>query len=179
MEKNIYTFTLDDDEYPSMAVVNNIKFIARYVYEEIFNSCDYEEILEESRQSNKLHVNELYDIKVRDGYIYLFDSEKKKDDYRFYNPVMLSNRTFCITLTGEDIGIDNVYKILNDSLRLMGFSYKFKINKYSYYTKDLNDETGRCELLDEITSKKNNNKKKAVKVKKLMPSFTLSKVLGR
>ena len=92
---------------------------------------------------------------------------------------MLSNRTFCITLTGKDIGIDNVYKILNDSLRLMGFSYKFKINKYSYYTKDLNDETGRCELLDEITNKKNNNKKKTVKVKKLMPLFTLSKVLGR
>ena len=43
----------------------------------------------------------------------------------------------------------------------------------------MNDETGRCELLDEITNKKNNNKKKTVKVKKLMPLFTLSKVLGR
>lgn len=179
MEKNIYTFTLDDDEYPSMSVVNDIKFIARYVYEEIFNSCDYEDVVSESRQSNKLHVNELYDIKVRNGYVYLFESEKRMDDYRFYNPVMLSNRSFGITLTEADIGIDKIYKILNDSLKLMGFNYKFKIERYSYHTKDLNDETGRCELLDEITNKKNTNKKNVGKVKRLIPLFALSKVLGR
>lgn len=177
MNKKIYTFTLEDDEYPSDIVVNNIRIIARLLYEEI-KVQDYESDNPILIQSNMIQENYLSLIS-KDVYCqYKFESEGSRLEYYMFEPFMISERTFGITVNDGTIDEEQLLGLLDKVKKLIKCDYNFKINSFIYTGKNRIDESKRKKAMDEALEVLNNNKNNnGSLVKKLIPTMFFTKVV--
>lgn len=170
MKKRIYAFTIDDDEYSSEDISNNVKAIASLMHEEIKNiDCDNPNPI--LVHSKKLFYNQLYESCTLDGYVYSFESEKGNRDYTLYEPLMINNRTFGITINDNSVSMYDLVLMLDKILKELGLCYQFSVVDKSYLCANNDDESKRILAIREINkslgykiNSGNNQPKKLVRV---------------
>ena len=174
--KRIYTITLEDDDVPlSHNISSDIREIAYWLHEEL-DKFD-EPILcvdsDQEKNSDGLIKNELYDISTKEGYIYKFDSDFKKVDYRLFEPFILTDKTFGFTVYENSISGGEISIILDSILKLLRMNYKYTLKSVVYDDKSIKN---RFNAIDKLIEKPetNNNVKRRVKA----PLKTLASVIS-
>lgn len=137
--KKIYTVTLDNDEYPSGVFSDNLRIIAHFVYHYIYNYDDERHI--PLNINKNITYNNLYERNMDGGY-YL-DSDEYDDGVINYEPFIVGNNSFGLTVDDDRITEDVLNKIVLSVMVLLGISYKVVINSVEYYSKDKEDERFR------------------------------------
>lgn len=170
--KEIYTFTLDDEEIPSENVKTQIKLVAYLLYEKL-NELDFESNNPLLVQNNKLKTNYLYE-RYDSEYIYRFESEYSNYDSRMFNPMIIDDKSFGITVNAGMITIEDMALMLNEVTKFIKFNHNFNIDSVSYIAYNKDDESGRLKAIRDIGKKKIKEK---VNVKKLMPIFRSVKLI--
>lgn len=176
MNKRIYTFTLDDDDYPSEYLTNNIRIIAILLYEEL-KVQDYESDNPILIQSKTIQENYLVLV---DNYLYSrykFGSEDNKQDYQMFEPLMFDGRTFGITVNDGTINEEQLMVLLNKVRKLIKFDFDFKIDSIVYTSKNKDDESNRNKAIKEIGEKLAPSKIDKPLVRKLIPTIFSTKVV--
>lgn len=176
MNKRIYTFTLDDDDYPSEYLTNNIRIIAILLYEEL-KVQDYESDNPILIQSKTIQENYLVLV---DNYLYSrykFGSEDSKQDYQMFEPLMFDGRTFGITVNDGTINEEQLMVLLNKVRKLIKFDFDFKIDSIVYTSKNKDDESNRNKAIKEIGEKLAPSKIDKPLVRKLIPTIFSTKVV--
>ena len=176
MNKRIYTFTLDDDDYPSEYLTNNIRIIAILLYEEL-KVQDYESDNPILIQSKTIQENYLVLV---DNYLYSrykFGSEDNKQDYQMFEPLMFDGRTFGITVNDGTINEEQLMVLLNKVRKLIKFDFDFKIDSIVYTSKNKDDESKRNKAIKEIGEKLAPSKIDKPLVRKLIPTIFSTKVV--
>ena len=176
MNKRIYTFTLDDDDYPSEYLTNNIRIIAILLYEEL-KVQDYESDNPILIQSKTIQENYLVLV---DNYLYSrykFGSEDNKQDYQMFEPLMFDGRTFGITVNDGTINEEQLMVLLNKVRKLIKFDFDFKIDSIVYTSKNKDDESKRNKAIKEIGEKLTPSKIDKPLVRKLIPTIFSTKVV--
>lgn len=163
MKKKIYVFELDD-EYSSNNYKNDIRVIAEVMYEEV-REVDCISSKQIIIHSNGIYDNILYESKVGNEYRYTFESEKVNSNYELYEPLLINDRMFGITVYDESIEMYEMVRILNRVVEFLGMNYHFSIREIIYDSKNDNDESNRRNALKGIDKKK----KERGLVKKLVP----------
>lgn len=173
MKKKIYTFTLEDDEYPSKIIKNNLKVIAALMYEEL-EVRDFENPNAILIHSKNLIKNELYEVRIGNEYEYSFGSEKSQIDHKMYEPLIIDETSFGITVIDEKINDYDMYKVLSSVLKLACLDYKFKMSSVSYDSKNIDDESNRISTIKKIKMPVENS---SVKVKRLVPALSMLRMM--
>lgn len=150
--KKIYTFTLDDSEVLTGGKDTIVKVIAYIVYEKI-RQIDYESLSPILVSNKTLKINELLE-KYRDGqFVYSLLSEKDDNNSLMYQPVLIDENTFGITINDGTIDDGEIEVVLEESLKFMGWKYKFNIDSILYEAKNQEDESNRKNAIKKIGKK--------------------------
>lgn len=182
--KKIYTFTLESEDYPSERFRYKLRLFAYLMYGELYNYDG--DGFTPLNINDKIVCNRIYDGKY-DGQYYL-DSDVYDDGYINYEPFLIGNRSFGLTVVDDTIDENVLYELIRQVLFIMKFDCKVKINSVSYEATDINDETHRRKALClayanlgcEVPPKKfglNLSKKKILKRRYNMNNFI--RVMGR
>lgn len=174
--KKIYTFTLDDDIPLSDIVKGDIKLIAYYLYEKI-HDMDYGSDTPILVSNNFLKVNHLYEKKDYQGYIYYFESEHMNSDSKMFNPTLINDLTFGITVYEDRIDDNKIYELLRDTMMMLKLRYNFRISSNLYYSVDDEDETKRLNIFNIFDKNPIDSNNKMVKSRKLIPLNVITKLI--
>ena len=174
--KKIYTFALDDEIPLSDDVKSNIKLIAYVLYEEL-HDMDYESSMPILVYNDKLIVNDLYEKKNSYGYVYNFKSEQINYDKRLFNPMMINDYTFGITVNDGTIYEEKLLELLNKIMIMLKVEYNFVINSELYFSENINDETNRFSV-SKIFNQDDISKNKLIKSRKLIPLNMIIRLIG-
>lgn len=180
MKKKIYTFTVDDEDYPSREFKDNIKVIASLVYDEL-KCLDYENPKPILVHGKKICDNVLYETDAfnRDCR-YTFASEKHENENYLYEPLLLDDKTFGITVYDENITMYEMTTIIDNVLKLLRLNYQFSIDEFSYISKDADDESKRGMTIKKIMSHmhdKVNSSLHEGKVRKLVAPMFMARMI--
>ena len=180
MKKKIYTFTMDDEDYPSREFKDNIKVIASLVYDEL-KCLDYENPKPILVHGKKICDNILYETNVFNGDCrYTFISEKYGKENYLYEPLLLDDKTFGVTVYDENITMHEMTTIIDNVLKLLRLNYQFSIDEFSYISKDADDESKRGMTIKKIMSHmhdKVNSSLHEGKVRKLVAPMFMAKMI--
>ena len=149
--KKIYSFTLSSDEYPSSSrkFAEDLRLIAHMVYSEIYNYYDESQlVLNVNKNIEFNNLNEDYN-----GHNYMLDSDIYDDGYIYYEPFLVANNTFCLTISDLSFDEENIMQIVNYVLNLLKFNYKVTIDSISYVSKNKDDEKYRDMAIRTIFNK--------------------------
>lgn len=165
--KKIYTFTLDSEDYPSDKFRYNLRLIAYLLYDSIYNY--------DGEGFTALNVNKNITYNdIHEGYkdSYYMDSDLYDDGYINYEPFIVGDRTFGLTINDEMMSENLILELLNDSIRLARLDYRVLcVNSLSYPSNNINDERYRSKALEALFYKLNCKVTKRVSlVKKLVNS---------
>ena len=172
--KKIYSFTLDDEVPLSSNTPSDIREIAFWLYEEL---CKYSfpiVCVDEDKTVDEygLIKNDLYDIKIGDRYVYKFTSDESKIDSRMFEPFILHDRGFALTVNEGVITDDDIVKSLNYVLNLSRLNYKFNINSVTYDESNIKNRFAAIRELLNPKSKEQVKTKRRVKIQ-LNPMLTM------
>lgn len=176
MNKRIYTFTLEDDEYPSEYLTNDIRIIARLMYEEL-KVQDYESDNPILIQSKMIQENYLSLISNNIYRQYKFESESSQLGYQMFEPLMIDGKTFGITVNDGMISREELEELLEKIKKLIKFNFNFKIDSIVYTSKNKDDESKRNKAIKEIGEKLTPSKIEKPLVRKLIPTIFSTKVV--
>lgn len=176
MNKRIYTFTLEDDEYPSEYLTNDIRIIARLMYEEL-KVQDYESDNPILIQSKMIQENYLSLISNNIYRQYKFESESSQLGYQMFEPLMIDGKTFGITVNDGMISREELEELLEKIKKLIKFNFNFKIDNIVYTSKNKDDESKRNKAIKEIGEKLTPSKIDKPLVRKLIPTIFSTKVV--
>ena len=84
---------------------------------------------------------------------YKMDSDIYDDGYINYEPFIVGNKTFAITVVDDKYGIEFLEKVIRYNLSLLKLHYKFKIEVFPYESKNIDDESHRDEAINEVYSR--------------------------
>ena len=137
--KTIYTFTFDCDSELIDRFNSNLRLIAYMLYEYIYNYYGDDRnplVIHDGIERNNLISGEYFKE-------YRLDSDKNGDDGVDYEPFIIDNNTFGLTIRDDSFDINIIVKLLEEILRLLGVDYKYTINSSVYYARDIFDESNR------------------------------------
>ena len=151
--KEIYAFTLDDDIPLSNDVFSHIREIAVLLYDEL-NIFDRNILCTEDDNLIYNYLLEVYsNNNVNCSYKIL--SDKFKEDYRKFEPFIIGNRTFAITVYKDSISVDEIQLYLNRIINSLNLNYNFNITTQEYNGRSIKNRYDAIELLiSKIDSKK-------------------------
>ena len=174
--KRIYTFALDDEIPLSDDVKSNIKLIAYLLYEEL-HDLDYGSNMPILVYNNELLFNDLYEKKNDYGYVYRFKSECFEYDKRMFNPMMINDYTFGITVNDGALNDEKILMLLNKVMKILRIKYNFILDSEVYFSKDIYDETNRFSV-SKIFTQEVISDKKIVRSRKLVPLHVITRLIG-
>jgi len=169
--KKIYTFTLDGEDSPSEKFRYNLRLFAYLLYDYLYN-YDGDGVTP-LNINEKIVCNKIYDGKCSNEY-YL-DSDLYDDGYINYEPFLIGNYSFGLTVVDETINEEILYDLINQVLFMIKLNCKIRINSVSYEAKDINDESQRRKALFMAYS----NLGCQLPSKKITPGFSRKKILKR
>lgn len=149
--KKIYSFTFSSDEYPSSSrkFAEDLRLIAHMVYTEIYNYYDENQlVLDINKDIEYNNLNDDYN-----GCKYMLDSDIYDDGYIYYEPFIVSNNTFCLTISDMSFGEENIVQVIDYVLKLLKLNYKVTIDSISYVSKNKDDEKYRDGAIKAIFNK--------------------------
>lgn len=178
--KRIYAFTLEGEDCLSSKFRNNLRLIASLLYEYIYN---YDGdgftplIINES-----IKFNPIYSANGRNEYYLKYDKYSEK--YINYEPFLIGECSFALTIDDEVISEDIMHELMNQALfevsLLEKINYAYTVRTVSYFSKDKEDEKNRRkavhELCDGINGVKERNN--GFTRKKVMNSFPFKSRVG-
>ena len=131
--ETIYMFSIDDDISQSIDIVNQFKVLCYLMYDEIgaLEADNGKRVL----YRKNITYNELLESGDNGIYNYRF----KYDDYKSgkYEPFMLDNYSFCLTVNGGAITFDEVTFLLEKVKEIAKFNYNVTVESVDY----IDDET--------------------------------------
>lgn len=145
--KKIYSFTLDSDDYTSICFMSNLRLIAYLLYDSIYN-YDGENVT-----ALNINKNIIYNNINENGSYYYLDSDLYDDNNINYEPFILGNRTFCLTIDDDVMNEDTIKELLELEQHMANLSYKIHINSEGYYSKNKDDERFRFRAINTLCSK--------------------------
>lgn len=171
--KKVYTFTLNDEDIPSVEVKSDIKLIAYWLADAIVNmSEEDQEILV---LNENLHDNFIYDTIENNHLGYSLESDSDLQHYYKYNPTILDDVTFAITVYENRIKDNEVLDLFNQTLKEIQEVSHIKLTSSnflittSFYEKD----TKRHKTLEEFKKRINAKRKKRIRFTKTLASNIL------
>ena len=143
--KKIYTFTLESDDYPSDSFRYNLRLIAHFLYGYIYN-YDGEDTTPLNINKN-IRINNLYEY----GRTCYLDSDEYDDGFINYEPFLIGNRSFGLTVNDELISEEIIKNLIDYVLRMLGVNYKVTIHSVTYHSKNVDDESKRWKAIKIVT----------------------------
>ena len=147
--KKIYTFTLDDGDYPSVNIKGEVSTIAYLLYEEL---KDLEGI--SSRKilvmNKNLCENELLDVYIHGKYAF---SKFKDEKSVLCEPFMLSDTSFGITVYDGVISDSEMSMLLISAKRFIHSKCSFEIDSITYEANNTDDERMRKWVIKDMLKK--------------------------
>lgn len=176
--KRIYTFTLDDSECVSSEVFNVIRVMAYLIYTKL-RELDYQSQNPILCNSSLLEYNELYERCIgSDKFSYSLLSDKENKDKVLYDPVIINNNTFGITVNEGIVNDGDLAIILDDCLKFMHYNYKFNMNSIVYNSIMGNEYKARLDAINKFNQSEEKVISQVVK-RNLKFKFPFRKALGR
>ena len=151
--KKIYAVTLKSEEYLSGPDSDDLKLLAAMVYDYIYDFAEDGMILLNINKNivhNKIHYARYFNSNKYGNTNYKMDSDIYDDGYINYEPFIVGNKTFAITIVDDMYGIEFLEKVIKYNLCLLKLRYKFKIEVFPYKSKDINDESHRDKAVNEV-----------------------------
>ena len=144
--KRIYAFTLDNDDYPSKKFGFDLRLLAYLLYDTIYN---YDGENSTALVINKnIKVNRIHEGFGRDEYFFDYD-EFDERNYN-YEPFLLGNSTFAITIDDTIMSEETLRGLFDYTLRLTGLKYRYKVDSKYYYSSSKDDERNRKKTINEL-----------------------------
>lgn len=145
--KKIYSFTIDSDDYASKYFKSNLRLLAYLLYESIYN---YDGEFATALNINK---NIVYNNINEDGNYYYLDSDIYDNGYINYEPFILGDKTFCLTIDDELMNENTIKELLELEQYMAKLNYKVSICSEEYYSKNKDDERFRFRAINTLCSK--------------------------
>ncbi len=148
--KRIYTFTLEGDDYPSSKFRENLRIVAHFMYHQILNYGAYATPLNVNKNIRYNRLREgghSFDIR------YFLDSDYYDDGLINYEPFIIGENSFGLSVDDGMISQDTICDLLNYVLGLLNLKYKVTINSMSYESKDIDDESKRSRAIKKLLKK--------------------------
>ena len=151
--KEIYAFTLDDDIPLSNEVSSYLREIAVLLYDEL-NIFDKNILCTEDDNLIYNYLLETYSNETH-SYVYKLLSDRANSDFRLYEPFVLNDRTFAITIYKDSVSMEEMQYYLNRIMNSLRLNYKFNIITEEYNGRSIKNRYDAIELLiSKIDSKK-------------------------
>lgn len=160
--KRIYAFTLDSDDYPSDRFRYNLRLIAFLLYDLIYNYDG--EGFTPLVLNKSIGFNNIYNEYGNNRYRLEYNDYNLK--YVNYEPFLIGNRSFGLTVNDEYIDMDTINNLMKEVLLLVNVSYKYCVKTISYSSRDLEDESNRKKAINQlynIIEKVNDEKSKLIR----------------
>ena len=141
--KRIYIFTLESEDYPSEIFDNNLRLMTYILYDCLFNYIDAGETplnINDSIEYNRLNEDAF-------NHKYRLSSDLYDDGYLYYEPFLIGENSFAITVLDKMIDLSSIQELTNYVLYLLKLNYNVKIDSVAYEAQDLNDESNRYNAL--------------------------------
>lgn len=178
--KRIYAFTLDGEDYPSSRFRYDLRLIAFLMYDKIYNYDG--EGATALIINNKIRNNDIYEGYRNYEYYLMYDEYNEK--YINYEPVLLNENSFALTIDDEIMSEEIIKDLMNEVLLQVFFlskiRYNYTIKTISYLSRNIDDEKNRKKAflqLRDILNGKIENKTGLVK-KKMMTSSLFGRKVG-
>lgn len=179
--KKIYTFTLEDEEGLSQHDRNNLKLVAYLMYDQLIN-YEYRENKSILVRNKYIKQNELYERLVNGIYYYRFDSDLASDNEYLFEPFMIGEDSFGITVYDGIISGVEIENILDTVKKMIHFDKNIFIDSLNYNS-SLDDEDNRIDTIKRIREKISymygNIKEEKIKKRRLINPMILIKSFGR
>ena len=181
--KKIYTFTLDDSEVLSERSKNDLRLMAYLVYDQL--------VAYEMRENKNLLVrgkyikeNELYERMENGIYHYRFASDEIYMENYFFEPFLINDYSFGMTVYDGVISNMEIEMILDSVISLIHFDKEIYIDSIVYDSINENDEDNRIDAIKRISNKINyvyvdKDESKIKKKSKYNPMMMLLRTFGR
>lgn len=158
--KKIYTFTLDDEDCPSVNIKGEVSTIAYLLYEKLkdLEGISSQKILV---MNKNLCENELLDVYMHGRYVF---SKFKDEKSVLCEPFMLSDTSFGITVYDGVISDSEMSMLLANAKRFIHSKCSFKIDSITYEVSNIDDERMRKWAIKDMVRK--NNTKVLTKTRK-------------
>lgn len=141
--KTIYAFTLENDDYHSDRFRYNLRLIAFLLYDKIYkyDGEGYTALI----INDKVKCNDIHK-----GYTnneYYLDYNEYNEKYFNYEPFILGDRTFALTIDDRFMSEDTICSLMDETIfeiyLISKVNYTYSYRNISYLSKDNNDEKNR------------------------------------
>ena len=155
--KTIYAFTLESDDYHSSRFRYNLRLIAYLLYDKIYKYYDdsYTALVMNSKiKYNNIHIG-------YKGNEYYFDYDECNEKYFNYEPFLIGNRSFALTIDDQIMTEEAICKLMDETLNVIylisKINYSYSFNKNGYLSVDKEDERNRKRAIFELIDIMNGN----------------------
>ena len=167
--REIYAIAIDDDVPLPSEVGSDLRVIAYLVYDEL-NRFETHTLCADDDNLLNNYLLETYSQYER-KYIYKFISDKSNEDYRMYEPIVINNTCFGLTVYKNSITEEDLRRILARVQQTLNLHYEFKIISEEY--KD-NKISSRFKAIENLTYRlKAKKAKKRTKTRGVFSSFRI------
>ena len=144
--KRIYAFTLDNDDYPSKKFGFDLRLLAYLLYDTVYNY--------DGDNYTALVINKnIMPNRIHDGFYpneYYFDYDEYDDRNFNYEPFLLGNSSFALTIDDAIMSEETLRKLFDYVLRLTGLNYKYKVDSKNYFSNNKDDERNRKKTINSL-----------------------------
>lgn len=148
--KTIYAFTLESDDYHSSRYRYDLRLIAFLLYDKIYNydGEGYTALI----MNDKIKCNRIY--KGYTDYEYYLDYNESNEKYFNYEPFLIGDRTFALTIDDQIMDENTICDLMNETiyeiLLISRVNYKYSYKKSGYLSKNIDDEKNRKKAILEL-----------------------------
>ena len=146
--KKIYAFSIDDEESLSDKFKSDIRLLAYLLYDSIYG-YDERKLLNINKN---IVFNRIHESFINNYYYYL-DSDCYDAGFINYEPFLLGDRIFALTVDDEFISENDIMYLLNSALSLLKLNFRVNIFSENYFSKDIDDEKNRHKAINSLCSK--------------------------
>jgi len=144
--KKIYAFNFDDEECLTDDFKSKIRLVAYLLYDSIYG---YDDLI-------PLNINKnIVFNRIHEGFdnSYYLDSDIYDDGIIRYEPFLLGDRTFALTVDDELISEDEIRYLFNSVLNMIKIRGNVNVFSENYFSKDINDERNRNKAINSLCEK--------------------------
>ncbi len=154
--KTIYTFSLDEDIPESIDLIERIKVLCYFIYDDLrVRGYDSPNSI---ICTEGIIPNQLMETTISGKYYYRFKYENYGPSP--YDPFMITDTSFAFTINSDTISYDELVSVVNNAKQMINFNYNITIKSYSYLEDNANNNRQAIleRIFDDNLSRIDNNK---------------------
>ena len=169
--KKIYTFTLGSEDYPSEKFRYDLRLFAYWMYDKLYNY--YGDGFIPLNLNNNIKYNAIHEG-IKRGEYYL-DSDIFDDGYIYYEPFLIGERSFGLTVIDDSIDEKTLQDLIKEVLSELQLDYSVIIGSACYCSKSSNDESQRRKAISLVY----NNLRCEMPARNIILGFSKKRILNR